>query len=329
MFFEYIFQELYSGVDYANEDVPDPSQPSDIDIVIQACWQGPHWYAPENGYRVNKTANPHQKSIFFCGEFGGYDNSLVEKFAPDLFVHDNIDVALRPDNLPTYYVPLYISSFFERKQNTWNDLIKPSNEKELDIWARNILKSKTKFMAYQHGNCVPLREHVFDLISEYKQVDGLGKCKRNVNTTDTRPPGSSNLKPHYSFHDDAVDRYSAYKFVLAFENHANSWYQSEKLMNVLLANAIPIYYGAHDIHESFSEHSFVHANRFMNFHEMVEYIIELDQDDEKYIQVLKQPWLHNNKLSKWFPHPATPDNYIFQQFRQLKATLYPNGSVNQ
>ena len=51
----------------------------------------------------------------------------------------------------------------------------------------------------------------------------------------------------YTYNDLAVIKYTDYKFVLALENGIDFGYLTEKLINPILANSIPIYAGPNDI----------------------------------------------------------------------------------
>lgn len=87
-----------------------------------------------------------------------------------------------------------------------------------------------------------------------------------------------------------------YKFVICFENTYNDDYITEKLPNVMMANSIGIYRGAKNIGEFFNTKSFINYDDFENEEDIIEKIIELDNDDEKYQEMLKEPFFKGNKL---------------------------------
>lgn len=73
----------------------------------------------------------------------------------------------------------------------------------------------------------------------------------------------------------------------------------------MLANAIPIYCGAPNIHEHFDPQSFIHFND----NSALDIIKELDTNDDKYVQMLMHPWLSDNRLSQYFDNTYGRDFY--------------------
>jgi hypothetical protein len=76
------------------------------------------------------------------------------------------------------------------------------------------------------------------------------------------------------------------------------------------ANTIGIYYGNTQIEKEFNKKSFIDVRDFLNLDDSVEYIIELDKNNDKYIDVLKQTWFENNII---------PDN---NKEENIKSFLY-------
>ena len=68
----------------------------------------------------------------------------------------------------------------------------------------------------------------------------------------------------------------------------------------MLANCIPIYYGADDINNHFNEKSFINMNNFEKMEDCIEYIKKIDNDDELYAKMLQENWFNNNTLTNWF-----------------------------
>ncbi|HEX4958218.1 MAG TPA: glycosyltransferase family 10, partial [Lacibacter sp.] len=87
-----------------------------------------------------------------------------------------------------------------------------------------------------------------------------------------------------------------YKFVLSFENSTYPGYTTEKLIEPMLVNSIPIYWGNERVGEDFNTRSFVHVNQFASYEEAIEYIIELDKDEDQYLQMAMQPWFPDNQI---------------------------------
>ena len=56
-----------------------------------------------------------------------------------------------------------------------------------------------------------------------------------------------------------------------------------------MANSIPIYMGNPDVTRDFNSKAFINCNDYKNFDEVIEVIKELDNNDEKYMEMLRQP----------------------------------------
>ena len=140
-----------------------------------------------------------------------------------------------------------------------------------------------------NGNCNERNSFVQEL-SKYKKVDSGGRFMNNIG---------------YAVPDKRKFQ-SEYKFSVAFENNAyrpqHPGYTTEKIMEPMTVNSIPIYWGNPLINKEFNQKSFVNFYDFNDINKMIEYIIELDKDDNKYLEMLNQPWFvdynipENNKI---------------------------------
>jgi hypothetical protein len=159
--------------------------------------------------------------------------------------------------------------------------------------------AKRKFCNFvaSNGNCQD-RNNFFNQLSKYKKVDSGGRFMNNIG---------------YAV-DDKLKFQSEYKFSIAFENNAYrpgyEWYITEKIMQPMTVNSIPIYSGGSGVMNDFNKKSFISLHDFENMGNMIEYIIELDNNDDKYLEVLKQPWFNNNQI---------PDN---NKIENIKSFLY-------
>lgn len=79
-----------------------------------------------------------------------------------------------------------------------------------------------------------------------------------------------------------------YKFSLAFENAVAVDYVTEKFYHPLILGSVPIYLGAPNI-EDFSpaDHCYINVDSFSSVKGLADYILELDQDNDKYESYLK------------------------------------------
>lgn len=212
--------------------------------------------------------------ILYCAEnrrpdFSGCDYALTFDF-----INDNRH----------FRWPLYAHHIdFE---NAWDKLTAIRTKED----AAAILKAKTKFccMIVSNGNAKG-RITFFHELSKHKQVDSGGKFLNNIGG-----PVESKMQ----FIKD-------YKFVFAFENAAYPGYTTEKIIQPLIVNSIPIYWGNPSINLDFNPMAFINANT-KNTDELIETIMSLDSDDKAYMEMLMQPAFNNNQI----PTYANEENVL-------------------
>ena len=66
----------------------------------------------------------------------------------------------------------------------------------------------------------------------------------------------------------------------------------------MLVNSIPVYWGNPLVGKDFNTNSFINYHDYKNEDEVIDRIIELDNDDTKYLEMLKEPWYNDNKLPR-------------------------------
>jgi hypothetical protein len=223
--------------------------------------------------------NQHQnykcKKIFYTGE----------NVAPPLGYCDYSFSFDYLDDVRNYRLPHYLlyDGYYEleREKIIDNSL---SNRKFCNFIASN-------------GNCQERNQFV-QLLSQYKKVDCGGQWMNNIGYAVT----------------DKRKFQSEYKFSISFENNAYRpqfpGYTTEKIMEPMTVNSMPIYWGNPKISEEFNTNSFVNFYDFNNMNDMVEYIIELDKNDNLYLDKLREHWFVNNE---------TPTN---NKIENIKSFLY-------
>jgi hypothetical protein len=81
---------------------------------------------------------------------------------------------------------------------------------------------------------------------------------------------------------------SSYKFTIAFENAIATDYVTEKFFQPLIAGSVPVYLGAPNIEEfAPGDNCYINVNSFTSVKLLADYILELDNNDEKYEEYLK------------------------------------------
>lgn len=103
---------------------------------------------------------------------------------------------------------------------------------------------------------------------------------------------------------------SNYKFTIAFENTAMGGYSTEKILHPLIARSIPIYWGDPFLEREFNTNALIYCNPYIvNIDSIVDRIVELDRDDDKYLSILHQNPMKENynkdeivEFEKWIIH---------------------------
>lgn len=142
-----------------------------------------------------------------------------------------------------------------------------------------------KFCSFVVSNATgaPERERFFNLLSAYKQVDSGGRYKNNV---------GGPVPNKRAFIQD-------YKFNIAFENSMCDGYTTEKIMESMQINSLPLYWGNRLVAADFNPDSFINITDYPSLEAAAEYVIHLDQDDEAYLSHLSAPWLNQQNYLDW------------------------------
>lgn len=260
----------------------------------------------------------------FCKpfEFAKYDCVRVfytaEPFSPDFVSFDycigfdHIDAGDRYYRYPYYAL-------------RWNEKQIGSSYHQLSLEkAQEVLNSKERFcnFVYSHDTQSNLRQRVFTKLSEYKKVDSVGTYLNNQSDGYTVTYGASK--------DDYLRKS---KFTIAIDSLCFPGFTTEKIIEPILCHSVPIYHGDPTISDYFNTKSFVHLKDDSQLDSFVEKVIELDQDDEKYIEMLMQnPFVeadHIEKLNQGFEdmlfHIVMQDhNKAFRRVREYLPKFYDN-----
>jgi hypothetical protein len=178
--------------------------------------------------------------------------------------------------------------------------------------AERVLAGKTKFCAVVIGNQntkrTARRLRFFEKLSQYKPVDSGGRFLNNL---------GGPVKDKVAFLKD-------YKFHVCFENASSPGYTSEKLVHAMQARCLPVYWGNPRVAEEFNPRSFVQVTDTMSDEEAIERVIELDQDDAKYLAVAREPYFHGNRPNELYdPERLRPQfERIFADTRGAKSWFY-------
>ena len=175
-----------------------------------------------------------------------------------------------------FRLPLY--SLYIDHHNMLNQLRTIESREE----AKQIWESKTKFccMVVSNPNCNE-RIDFFHALSKVKHVDSGGSVLNNVGGKVA----------------DKAEFIKDYKFVIAYENSALQGYTTEKILEPIFKDCIPIYWGNTLVNQDFNAKRFIDSSIFKTEKELIDHILEIDQNEELAIDMLMQPTFNTNKIS--------------------------------
>ncbi len=205
--------------------------------------------------------------------------------------------------------------------------------------------AKRKFCNFIYSNTnsgegALLRQKFCQELMKYKHVDCPGRVLNNMSADDLEPRDGDWYSSKQKF-------LNQYKFTIAFENSRSDGYTTEKILHPLMANSIPIYYGNPLVVRDFNPRAFINCNDYDNdFDRIIERIRELDNDDEKYLAMLRENPMSDEydfdapkKFEQWLcdiiergnkPFNKDPRNWQQKPLqRKLKQLTMENRALNE
>jgi alpha(1,3/1,4) fucosyltransferase len=172
--------------------------------------------------------------------------------------------------------PLYVYYQWEYKEYLKN---RPYLFENTDN--NNAFLHKRKFCNFIFSNNVnsdPMRDLFFHELCKYKKVDSGGRHLNNIGHPVV----------------DKMEFIKDYKFTIAFENSSVPGYTTEKLIEPIIMNSLPIYYGNPLVHYDFNIDSMIYLNGAGDIQRAIEEIIFLDKNDKAYLEILNRPKAKND-----------------------------------
>jgi hypothetical protein len=232
---------------------------------------------------------PGKISIFIAGAYG----------AKNIYTYNRVMSQYYIDDDPRFVrIPLYIHYVYNfMKEGTIQDMNHFFKERYND----NILSQKKEFCAFissgQAGD--QYRDSFVKKLQKYKKVHCAGTRHNNVNQIPwAGDNGMENSRIKRNYIKD-------FKFTFSFEAVENvDGYvggTSEKLLEPMISNSLPLYWGNPRINEEFNPKSFINFYDYDNDEEMIERIIEVDKNDQLYLSYMNSPLsIKNDNLNMDF-----------------------------
>lgn len=178
--------------------------------------------------------------------------------------------------------------------------LRPAEQKHLNI-TNEILQNKTHFCNYIYGDGADreFRIQAFNLFNTYKKVMSPGIGLNNM-------PHISVIKSQ----DEKIAFQNTCKFSIAFDSISEPGFVTEKILHAFAARTVPVYFGDPHISNQFNPKSFINVSDFSDLNSALEKVIELDNNDSMYLEMLQEP------------------AFITQEFVREKQTEFENFLVH-
>ena len=279
-----------------NNFIVTPSENKEI-LTVSFCdwWQNEYCggtFDVENNFLTNllrkygnnydvKIVSPHESpDILFYSIFGYSHQNYTAKrkvfFSGEPYgsrEYAGFNITFDRNSYKNTRVPLWLCYFS-------NSLLDENTKRGNNT---NVIPNREKFCSFvaTGPGLQNNRQEFVEKLSKYKKVDCGGSYLNNIGYN---IPLGLNCS-------GKIEHNNNYKFAMAFESTVYPGYVTEKICDIFKSNCIPIYWGDPDIIKDFNPSSFINANDFANFDELVDYIIKVDADEQLYKSFFKSPLL--------------------------------------
>lgn len=270
-------------------------------------------------YDIEETDNP---DYIICSVFKDNNNYYEYLNYPQvriLFSGENVV----PDfNTVDYAMSSYPIQFQDRHLHypyCFDDFNTHCSEllKKDRLYTKEILTQKVYFANFiaSHDSENNIRGDFFRCLSNYKRIESPGTFLNNT---------SNDYK--VDFHDNSkIDFQRKCKFTICFESTCHEGFITEKITDAFYADTIPIYYGSSDVKNIFNPEAFINCRDYSSFDEVIKKIIEIDHDDNKYLEMLRKPIFINNSIVE--SKKKEIENFVKNIFNQPLSQSYRRSKI--
>ena len=255
----------------------------------------------------------------FCSCIGNYEYYEYCKY-PQIRIMYSGENYIPDFNLIDYAISSYPVIFLDRhfrlpefvQGRTQLSLNLEKKEKSYD---KSFLSKKEYFANFicSHESEFNIRGDFFKKLSEYKRIES---CGTYLNNMENGFVVNQNEKLQFQ---------KKCKFTLCFESTSHDGFITEKIIDAFAADTIPVYYGSRDIDTIFNKEAFINCLDYDNFDQVIAKIIELDNDDEKYLKMLNKPvFVKSNYVSETL---QGLEEFLFNIFNQSKKVAFRRSLV--
>lgn len=231
-----------------------------------------------SGFGSNFLNRKSKKRIYWTGEnWFRMDQKLQPINLSILEMFDRVYSFDYNDYSNHYRLPLYLIDTIESEILDYNHICRKKTKDEL----YSEFKTKRFCTFVQgNGNC-KFRNDYFHLLNQIDKVDAYGPLFNNTGVILDR------LKK--------IEKGKEYKFQLAFENSEYDGYISEKFIDALKSDVIPIYWGGTEISKEFNSDSFIDVNK-LGVEKSLSIINDLSKDFGLYWEYYNQKIISDSQI---------------------------------
>lgn len=148
---------------------------------------------------------------------------------------------------------------------------------------------KNKFCSFISSKETPERVDFVNALSKFQYID----CPGDVLNNHKKLRGRGDQKYKRNF-------LKKYKFNISFENTYSDGYVTEKIIQPMFVNTLPIYWGTKEVKNDFNPKSFIYVNDFATKEHAIEHISNVYSNEDLYSEILSEPWFHGNEIPERF-----------------------------
>jgi hypothetical protein len=122
-------------------------------------------------------------------------------------------------------------------------------------------------------------------LEKHFRVCYAGNYKNNIGRT---------LVPQYNT-QEYFNFVNQFKFIVSMENSREDTYITEKLINGLLSNIIPVYWGCENVHHYINKDRFLNLNNINNTGEIIKKMLVLKENSQEWLNMVNANVFPNNE----------------------------------
>lgn len=181
---------------------------------------------------------------------------------------------------------------------------------------KSILEQKQYFanLICSHDSEHGFRGVFFNALNQYKRVESAGTIFNNM----------AGGKIVSKTDNTKFELQKKCKFSLCIESTKHEGFITEKIADAFYADSIPIYYGSSTIKQYFNPKAFIDVSSYDSIDSAIEHIIELDKNDTKYLEMLREPIFSSECVKDFIPGL---EKYLYHIFDQPLDKAYRRSRV--